>query len=205
MSNYCEAYLRETEGTMDHWGLLMWFNNMKAFTKIADAMTCGQSFNGLCFCPRPVMRTVVTQSTARWVKIGGDHMQVWENERKGDKELLALSADLTVRVLHSLQGCRGPLICFLWINSVYKHHWNVTPAPTSYWFSELGGMCNDHRLYFWEVYPTPSLFSSGFNVWYWSLFPFFLTIFRKALLQIYNLKLWDINLQFWEVKLELWD
>lgn len=159
MSNYCEAYLRETVGAMDHWGLLMWFNNMKAFTKIADAMTCGQSFNGLCFCPRPVMRTVVTQSTARWFKIGGDHMQVWENERKGDKELLALSAALSVRVMRSLQGCRGPLICFLWINSVYKHHWNVTPAPTSYWFSELGGMCMDHRLYFWEVYPTPSLFS----------------------------------------------
>ncbi len=166
MSNYCEAYLRETVGTMDHWGLLMWFNNMKAFTKIADAMTCGQSFNGLCFCPRPVMRTVVTQSTARWVKIGGDHMQVWENERKGDKELLALSADLTVRVLHSLQGCRGPLICFLWINSVYKHHWNVTPAPTSYWFSELEG-CVMTIDYTFEKFIPLLLFlvgSSGFNV-----------------------------------------
>lgn len=133
MSSYCEEYLKKTVGTMDHWGLLMWFNNMKAFTKIADALTRGQSFNGLCFCLRPVMCTVVTWSTARWVKIGGDRMQAWENERKRDKSS-PLWADFSER-LHSLHGCRGPLICFLWINSVYKHHWNVTPSKTSYWFS----------------------------------------------------------------------
>lgn len=62
-------------------------------------MTRRQSFNGVCFCIRPVMHTIVPLDRNRWRR----HAGLRKKRRERNKELLAVSTDLTAQFTVGVQ------------------------------------------------------------------------------------------------------